>query len=200
MMHFLLICSILLFGCKSYTCNMNLSHDEINKLPNEVNIPVQIILKDDSYSCATTSVAMAISYLNQNNQLLDKDAVWNISGSSIDIATKRGFELEGLITIAVHYNYQYDFYENLLFNEMEYLLSNGALIVIFIRVDRRKIHAVLVKGFNRDSKIFYINDSSEYITELSYDFLNKNWNTDFADLHRIVNRAGFVLYPKKWSK
>ncbi len=171
--------------------------EDIQKIPEEVNYPVKIIPQNDNYSCGTTSVAMAISYFeNPTINTINKDYVWKISGSSIDIARKKGFELKGFENIVTEYNYKYDFYENITFDELEYLLANNALVVIFIRMDKQSIHAVLVKGYNRKEQIFYVNDPSEYIQTLTYEFLNTNWNAEFADLHKRTNRSGFVIYPK----
>ncbi|MBN1637663.1 MAG: C39 family peptidase, partial [Ignavibacteriales bacterium] len=186
-------------SCRS-KANIEITVNENKKIPNTIKYSIRLIPKSDSYSCATTSAAMAISYFNDDDRhLLNKDTVWEISGSSIEIATKKGFELHGLERIANYYNYKYDFFENMTFTELEYLLSNGALVVLFIRLNKQSIHAVLVTGYNRHKKELSINDCSQSMTHLTYSYLDKYWNAYFADLHKNVKRAGFIIYPKDYK-
>lgn len=190
----------ILISCKTNNSNyLQITDEKIAQIPNEITNNVAIIPQKDNYSCGTTSVAMAISYFEgAEKELLNKDTVWNISGSSVQIARTKGFELQGFQKIGNFYKYKYDFIENISFTEFEYLLSNGALVIIFIRLNKNSIHAVLATGYNKSTELIYINDPSEYIKSLSYDFLDRNWNAEFADIHKNTKRAGFIIYPKEY--
>ena len=190
---------ILLISCRTNNNKyLEITDEKMKQVPNEITNNVVLIPQNDNYSCGTTSVAMAISYFEGiDKELLNKDTVWNISGSSIQIARTKGFELQGFQKIASFYKYKCDFLENIIISELEFLLSKGALVIIFIRLSKNSIHAVLVTGYNKQNELVYINDPSNYIKTLSYDFLKQNWNAQFADIHRNTKQAGFIVYPKE---
>ena len=75
--------------------------------PIRVKWDVVYIPQNDMKSCATTSVAMAISYYERlNDHPLDKETVWNISGTDENTVYKYGNDMEGLKRIADYYGYK----------------------------------------------------------------------------------------------
>ncbi len=80
-----------------------------NSPDTRVKFDVPHIPQNDTYSCATTSLAMAISHFE--GHLLDKDTAWKISGTEKQDVWKYGNDMAGLKKIAIHYGYKSAFRE-----------------------------------------------------------------------------------------
>ena len=72
------------------------------------------IPQNDRKSCATTSLAMAITYYEKrNDHPLDKEAVWRISETDEKAVYQYGNDMDGLKKIANHFGYQSEFVEQM---------------------------------------------------------------------------------------
>ncbi len=172
---------------------------EIN-IPNNITFNVHYIPQNDNYSCATTSMAMAISYYENLDKPLDKELVWKISGSDENDVYKYGNDMEGLKNIANYYGYKSEYTENMNISDIEYLLSKGVLVTPTITIDNKTLttHSVLVIGYDKDEKILYINDPANRQNKiLKYSDFETKWSSAYLSFPRKkANRSGFVIYPK----
>lgn len=188
--------------CVFVSCKANAAIDNSDKFgtrPNRVKLDVIHILQRDDYSCAPTSVAMAISYFEKTT--LDKNEVWKISQSSISKVQTYGNDMEGLTRIAKHYGYESQFLEGLSIDDLEELLSKGIPVVInLLRPNGKNIaHAVLVVGFDRKKQTLFINDPARSVVgkSITYKKLNELWSAHLSRPNRWAFRSGFIVYPKK---
>ncbi len=171
------------------------------ELPDHVHINVVHISQNDNYSCATTSVAMAVShYKGLYSTPLDKEAIWKLSGADFNIIRTKGNDMSALERITKHYGYQSEFAENLTFHDLEFLLSKGILIVINFRPSLiwNNTHAVLVTGYDRSLKSFYVNDpiNNSPNTLFSYSDLKSRWSAWLGKPRINSYHSGFIIYPK----
>ena len=173
------------------------------RLPNRVKLDVvHISQQNDNRTCATTSVAMAISYYKK--ETLDKEKVWKISGTNVDIIRLWGNDMAGLKRIADHYGYKNEYAAFLTFHDLEFLLSKGILPVINIKYQKTGMatHAVLVTGYDRSKRIFYINDpaTSSASSKLDYVDLKSRWSAYLSSPRGMSIRSAFIIYPTGLSK
>lgn len=173
---------------------------QVDKVPNRVKINVVYISQNDKKSCATTSLAMAIShYEGLDKKPLDKEMIWKMSETDEDTVLKYGNDMKGLERITKHYGYKSKFIDNLTFNELECLLSKSVLIIVNIKANKTgsATHAILLTGFDKVKKIFYINDpANEDNKEMSYDDLDSIWSANLSNPPGMSYRSGFIIYPK----
>ncbi len=170
-------------------------------LPDRIKLNVVHIPQLDDYSCATTSVAMAISYLQGNKEKpLDKNTVWKLSGTSISTVKCCGNDMDGLSRIADHYGYKSEFSEGLSFFEIEYLLYKNIPVTINVlqQVGGNATHAVLVVGYDRVERVFFINDPAELVVgnRIGYDDLASRWSAYVSSPGKMTHRSALIIYPK----
>ena len=166
----------------------------------KLNVPT--IYQLDDYSCSTTSAAMIISYFS--NEILDKDKAWNISGLNIADIKNYGNDMNGLKNISDFYSYESAFKESLSIHDLEQLISNGIPIIINVlqKENSQQTHAVVVIGYDKKKKTFFINDPAKSIigNEISYENLNNLWLASIkglgAEKYYMSYRSGFIIYPK----
>jgi len=170
---------------------------------NRDNIPeksfndVVLITPNDTYSCATTSLAMIISeYLGMHNNPLDKDLVWGYSGSSISTIKSLGNDLEGLYRICNKFGIRYEFIQNLENYEVEYLLSKRIYLVAFVRINDYQTHAITLTGYDKNRQIYYANDPSGQKAIIPYDIMDKYWNAMLSHPRILSDHGALVVYPK----
>ncbi len=196
---------LILTVCVSISCqSVNLTdvpREGTVTLPDKIILDVVLISQNDTYSCATTSAAMAISYFeNRNNNPLDKDEVWEISKTSKSAVHCCGNDMDGLKRIADHYGYESEYTEDLSVCELEYLLSRGILTVINLKqkVDSNATHAFLLVGYDRVNKYFYVNDPGDTTggAEISYSRLQSLWSAYLSSPSGMSNKSGFIIYPR----
>ena len=157
---------------------------------------VVYIPQNDGYSCTTTSVAMAISYYKNLDKPLDKDTVWKISGIDEQTVYEIGNDMEGLKRIANHYGFKSKFAENMEIADVEHLLSKGMLVMLNIKGWTAPTHAVLVIGYDKNKKIFHINDPANRKNKvLEYSDLETRWSTYLSSPKGNSYRSGFIIYP-----
>ncbi len=170
-------------------------------LPKNVSMNVVHIAQNDNVSCATTSVAMAISYYEgENRDPLDKEIVWEISGTSENDVLNYGNDMKGLARIAKYFGYRCEYADHLTFFDLEYLLSRNILVVVNIRAADKGTasHAVLLTGYDIDREVFYENDpaTNEYYASMRFQKLEKRWTANLSSPRGLSKRSGFIIYPK----
>jgi uncharacterized protein YvpB len=170
---------------------------------NEVRLDVVYIAQNDKNSCATTSVAMVISYYERlKDDPLNKDTVWNISGSDESMIKRYGNDMDGLKRIADHYGYKSKYLEYMELSDVEQFLSKGTPVTLNILFNKQAsaTHAILVIGYNKNRRIFYINDpSNEQNKILEYSDLESRWSAHLTSPRGMSYRSGFIVYPKNYN-
>lgn len=166
-------------------------------IPNQVKINVVHIPQDDHKSCATTALAMAIShYEGFDKRPLDKEMIWKMSETDENDVLNYGNDMNGLERISKHYGYKSKYAENLNFYDLEFLLSKGILVVVNIKAKKTgsATHAVLLTGYDRIKKAFYINDPAKADNnEMSYADLDSRWSANLSYPAGMSTRSGFII-------
>lgn len=193
-------CSLfIIVGCVHKSSFVGIDIAEKN-IPNRVKLNVVYIPQNDKKSCATTSIAMAISYYeNLNDKPLDQETVWKISGTDENTVYKYGNDMKGLKNIADHYGYKSEYAEHMKITDIQHLLSKGILVMLNIKFKMKDsaTHAVLVIGYDKNKKIFYINDpANRQIKVLEYSDLETRWSAYLSSPRGQSHRSGFIVYPK----
>lgn len=178
-----------------------INQNTIGSVPVIYNNKVKQIPQNDNYSCATTSVAMVISFYEEiNGKPLDKDVVWDISKTDIQRVRKYGNDISGLRNISKYYGYQSEFMQNISYPELHYLLSKNIPVVIFINLfDPTITHAILVTGYDINKSVYFIQDPSSDDKSMPKQFLETCWNAWLSNPRTDSYRAGFVIFPKKYK-
>jgi len=84
-----LVFAFCVLSCNVTTKYKYITIDKNYSLPTNVYIKTPHIFQNDQKSCATTSVAIAVSYyLGLNDAPLNKENVWKISESKEEIVSK----------------------------------------------------------------------------------------------------------------
>ena len=190
--------ALLLAGCDRYQ-PLGKDVNTIHKVPILLskNNNVVLIYQDDNYSCATTSVAMAISYYeNRNTDPINKNDAWDVSRSNVKLVNNKGNDVYGLINICNHFHYQYSFIQNSSLNDLENIILNNLLAVAFINIDGKRTHAVLITGYNLERKELFINDPGGSKTKMRYSDFNNHWSAWLGKPHIKTTKALFIIYPK----
>jgi len=171
-----------------------------NDIPNSMKLNVVYIPQNDTKSCATTSIAMVISYYeNLDHNPLDKETVWNISGIDEQAICTNGNDMEGLQRIADHYGYKSKFVEGMEIADIERLLSEGIPIMLNIKWKKAspQTHAILAIGYDKKKKILYINDpATRENNTLEYADLEARWSAHLNSPYGMSYRSGFIVYSK----
>ena len=195
----------LLFGLSGCVGNsikmMDVSQEKVKNTPESVKHDVMHIWQNDSYSCATTSAAMAISYHEKLSTPIKKDTAWAISGTSIDLVKDGGNDMTGLKKIADYYGYKSEYATNLSIEKLEYLLSENALVVLNIKENDDgtggNTHAVLATGYNKTDGKIYIKDPAGRIREFDYKQLERRWSAGLGNPRGMSYKSAYIIYPTK---
>ena len=185
-------------GCSRKASNtLVVRQRHISQTPAEVINNVVLIKQNDNYSCATTSVAMIISeYEGLHDTPLNKDEVWSLSGSNIGTIRTRGNDLDGLKRICATFGYNYEFIQDLTTKEVEYLLSQGVFLVAFIQINETSTHAIVLTGYNKKAKLFYVNDPAGTTAQIPYSAMDVYWKAMLSHPRILTHRAALVIFPK----
>ena len=108
--------------------------------------------------------------------------------------------MEGLKNIANYYGYKSEYIEHMKISDIEYLLSKGILVMLNVKVNKQgsATHALLVIGYDKNKKIFYINDPSNRQNKVfEYSDLKTRWSAALSSPMGMSYRSGFIIYPKK---
>lgn len=190
-------------GCTTTEYSANIKGVQIPKeyrgsLPKTAKLNVDRIMQRDSYSCATTSLAMVMSYQDQTDITYDKSKVWKESGSFIESVKKSGNDMFGLKKAAEAYGFtNYEFVQGMGVDQLKYLITQDIPVVINMRnYFKRSSHAVVVIGY--DEKGFFINDPSNYNKpdgyHVDYGMFKRNWWANMSSPRGKVFRSAFILY------
>lgn len=186
-----LILATMLFGCQEN--KNNFTYNPLS-LPNEYRIDLVRIPQNDNYSCATTSLATIINFYENPPKPIDKNDIWELSETKIEDVRTRGNDVEGLERIAEHYNYAYSFMERLSFDDLRYLITQNIPVILFIKLNARYTHALVVNGYNKEQHLFYVTDPSTTQTMLSESFLENHWEAWLSKPRKKSKRAGFFIH------
>jgi len=94
--------------------------------PTKALIKTPHIFQNDHKSCATTSVAIAVSYfLGLTDAPLDKDIVWKISVTKEETIVKSGNDMNGLQKITDFYGLKGEYKNNISIIDLKYLLAHN---------------------------------------------------------------------------
>ena len=199
-----LVCLALLLGLSGCVGSgikmMDVSQEKLKNSPESVKHDVMHIWQNDSYSCATTSVAMAISYHEKLSTPIKKDTAWEISETRRDTVLKYGNDMSGLKKIADHYRYKSEYARNLSIETLEYLLSENALVVLNIKAndEGKGSHAVLATGYNKPNGKIYISDPAGKIKEFDYKHLERRWSANLSNPPGESYKSAYIIYPNKF--
>ncbi len=83
--------------------------------------------------------------------------------------------------------------------DLEYLLSQGILVILNIKVKNKDSvsHALLVIGYDKNKKILYVNDPFNRQNKVfEYADLETRWSADLSSPKGKSHRSGFIIYPK----
>lgn len=189
---------ILIFGLlMSRKNDISFNNIKFNEIPDKSFNDVVLINQNDDYSCATTSLAMIISeYLGLHTNPLDKDVIWEYSGSSISTIKSLGNDLEGLFRICNKFDIKYEFIQNLTNEEVEYLLSKRIYLVAFIRITDFQTHAIALTGYDKNKKVYYANDPNGQKIIIPYKNMDQHWNSILSNPRILSDHGALVVYPE----
>ncbi len=192
-----LLISVLLISCsKSNNDYISLKNINSKIIPEETVHDVVLINQNDTYSCATTSLAMILSeYRGLHNNPFNKEDIWKASGSSISTIKTLGNDLEGLYKVCDKYGVRYEFIQHLKNEEVEYLLSKHIFMVVFVSINENRTHAFILTGYDRNKKIFYANNTNGEKMEIPYDDFDKHWNAMLGRPRVLSERGALVVFP-----
>ena len=206
MKFFIILINVLIISCNvsaSTIKGIEIPSPVYVKTPNYIKTNVVHISQNDHNSCATTAAAMIVShYEGLDKKPLDKEAAWNISGTKEKAVLTYGNDMDGLKRIATHYGYKSEYVEQLTVYDLEYLLSQGIFIIINVKAKKTGLatHALLVTGYNKRKKRFFINNpANKNNNNLNYSDLNACWAANLSTPRGMSYRSGFIIYPKTYN-
>jgi len=153
----------------------------------------------DSYSCATTSLAMAILYHNKALEgQLTKDVAWKISESDETKVHTVGNDMDALLRLAHHYGFNGEYADRLSIPEVEYLVSRHIFVVLNIRAQDTgdATHAVLLTGYDNAKQVLFVRDPAGLLDVVPYEVLERRWSASLSSPRGLSIRSGFLLYPR----
>lgn len=163
-----------------------------------VKLNVPYISQNDVKSCATTSIAMIISYYENLNIPLDKETVWKISGLNENMIRNYGNDMEGLKRIADHYGFKSKYIKHMEIADIESFLFKGIPVMLNVGKGRHN-HALLIVGYDKNKETFYINDPSNSQNKtLEYSYLTTHWYARLSSPKGLSHQSGFIIYPKNY--
>jgi predicted double-glycine peptidase len=194
----LLVVTVALVICSSCSKNARFLADaNLSNVPKTVIHDVVRIPQNDNYSCATTSLAMAITYYEgRMANPIDKETAWANSGTDIQTVRTRGNDMYGLERLANHYGYVGEFLSNLTIPQLEYILSRNVLAVLNIKVTPATSHAILATGYDSDGELLYFADPASVRRVMKYSELENRWSATLSSPPGLAIRSGFLIFPK----
>jgi hypothetical protein len=104
--------------------------------------------------------------------------------------------LDGLKKICDTFGYDYEFIQDLKNKEVECLLSQGIFLVAFIQINESRTHAIVLTGYNRKTKLFYINDPAGTTAQIPYSMMDVHWKAMLSHPRTATHRGALVIFPK----
>ncbi len=191
---FVVLAAVVLLSSGCVHKQVMLTQKDIDAIPAYHAIKLTRIPQNDDYSCATTSLAMIISYYQNLAEPLDKEYIWNLSGTDISRVRKYGNDISGLNAVAKKYQYAYSFEQNMTYDKLRYYISKNMPVIVFINFDERHTHATLLTGYDKGKKIYFMTDPSSDETIMRESFLDNHWTAWLSNPRTDSFRAGYVLY------
>lgn len=159
--------------------------------------------QNDSYSCGTTSVAMALSFLEgRSGDPISKTEAWQLSGSDPEFAMTRGHDIDGFNALTAHFGYRAEFVDRLGLDRLKRLLSNGIPVVLIIRPipGKSNTHAVLAVGYVDGTETLLVEDPAGMKRAYGYGELDMFWKGVVGKPFARTRNAGFIVYPKDLAR
>ena len=190
----LLIITFFLFasGCTSKTARI----PDNDNIPEKAHLDVPLVQQRDNYSCATTSLAMVMSFYDK--KIYDPKEVWKASGSSSNDVLRFGNDMFGLKKAAKAYGFtEFEFRNNISTDEIRRYIAHGVPVVVNIRdFFGNTSHAVVVIGYDKDD--LYIRDPSKsFIYRKKYQYFKDNWWANLTYPKGRYKQSAFILFPDK---
>ena len=180
------------FGCITNNSRIQ-GYDNI---PEKMTLDTPLIQQKYNYSCATTALAMVMSY--HDKKIYDANEIWNASESDGPEVRRKGNDMHGLKKAAKKYGFtDYEFRNNLSTDDLRTYIAQGIPVIVNIRnYFGNSSHAVVVTGY--DEKYLYINDpniSSKY--KKNYQQFTENWWANLSSPEGKYKKSAFIVFPKK---
>lgn len=156
------------------------------------------IAQNDSYSCGTTAVAMALSFLEgRTADPIPKDEAWAVSGSDPEFAMTKGHDIDGFLRLTGSFGYRAEFVDRLGLDRLKRLLSNGIPVVLIISPVPGKpyTHAVLAIGYVDGTETLLVEDPAGKKRAFGYGELDAYWKGVVGKPFARTCNAGFIIYP-----
>jgi len=196
MVYIFMITLFVLSGCVGIR-KISVPENYVDSLPKSKLIDVPLIGQYDNYSCATTALAMVMSYYD--NTIYPKNEVWDRSGASIHEATKVcGNDMHALKKAATSYGFHnHEFVSPLKLEELKYLISKNIPVIVNIKTYQCNTcyHAVVITGY--DEELLFINDPKGHKARMPISQFKKNWKAHLCTPRRdMFSNSAFILYSK----
>ena len=189
---FCIIFIIFTTGCSLKKSTMN----GYENIPEEVRLDVPLIQQKDNFSCATTALAMVMSYYDK--KIYTANEVWSASGSKSTEVRRKGNDIYGLKKAAKKYGFtDYEFRNNLSTDDLRVYIAQGIPVVVNIRnYFSNSSHAVVVTGY--DTKNLYINDPNHMSSyRKNYQYFLENWWAHLSYPEGKYKKSAFIIFPRK---
>lgn len=188
---------LLLSGCGGLS-GIEVPEGYESTLPAKAEINVRIVSQCDNYSCATSSLAMVMSYYD--HKMYYKQEVWDASGSRIsDVRDRCGNDMNGLKRAAEKYGFtKFQFVRSMKLSELKYLISQDIPVIVNIKnfFNPKRSHAVVVTGYDEQDMI--INDPSGRSYKIDNQKFLDHWYANLCTPQKgRNNKSAFVLYNVK---
>ncbi|WP_271273741.1 C39 family peptidase [Aliamphritea hakodatensis] len=198
---FLSLSLLLLTACNTLS-GIDVPENFKENLPSKAENDVPVLGQYDGYSCATTSLAMVMSF--HDKKRYNANEVWDKSGSSIhQVSRVCGNDMNGLRNAAEWAGFEkHEFITNASVAQLKYLVSQGLPVVInihnFFSNNPRQYHAVVVAGYDGDQFLIRDPQGAGRSYKISEKKLEKDWYAVLCSPRtKRADRSMFVLYPKK---
>ena len=83
--------------------------------------------------------------------------------------------------------------EDLSFDDLRYFITHNIPVILFIRLDERYTHAIVVNGYDKRKNVFYMTDPSSEETVLRESFLETHWEAWLSSPRKKSRRAGYIV-------
>ena len=167
------------------------------QLPESAKITIPHIKQYDSYSCATTSLAMVMSYHDQKTYR--KSEVWKASKSNIDMVKNVcGNDMHGLKKAAKHYGFtDYEFAIGVNIDALKYLISRNIPVIVNIRnFYKQSYHAVVVTGYDETGVFISDPASNQSSYKKNFSTFMAHWYANLCSPRGQYRKSAFIVYPK----
>ncbi len=186
---------LILIGCNAAQ-RTKLPENYTESLPGYAELNVPHISQNDNYSCATTSLAMVMSYYDEKRY--SKSEVWEISGSSRAAVRTSGNDMAGLHRAAEHYGFMNrEFIMGSTIDEIKYFISKGKPVIVNIRnFFQKSSHAVVISGYDKEG--FFFADPASRLGRYKKDYktFKNHWWANLSTPKGRQHKTAFIVHSK----